>query len=322
MQSDIVALKRQLEGHKSQCRCTQLDVPVPPKVTLEDTGESSSVVANAPPQEKKKKKKKKNSSEKKVQEEISKQNNKEKKVAKELKATSKRNNKKNEREKRGPRKPEDPKKPEDTRPVIHIVGDSQARGTQAMIGLRLHEKTRVRSLPGKGNGCIRQQVEKLEVSNTSVVATLVSGNDLYLRSGRVGATERILEDVMGAVDDCGLKTHRRVVVGMLPRRGPKWPALSRNISINERLRDLCTAEGVFFVDPYERFYGKDDLYQRDGTHLSLKGRAVLCNLIADAVKRCIRYVRPISRSSKVEEGKSYAAALTPKLPTTSGNGGK
>ena len=76
------------------------------------------------------------------------------------------------------------------------------------------------------------------------------------------------------------------------------------------------------MDPYERFYGQDELYRRDGIHLSLQGKSVLCDLIADTVKRCIRHVRPISRSSKVEEGKSYAAALTPNLPTTSGNGGK
>ena len=64
MQSDFVALKKQLEGHKSQCRCTQLDVPVPPKVTPEDTGDTASAVVRAPLEEKKKnkKKKKKNSS--------------------------------------------------------------------------------------------------------------------------------------------------------------------------------------------------------------------------------------------------------------------
>ena len=208
------------------------------------------------------------------------------------------------------------------KPEIFIFGDSLARDLEGMMIPRLdNSKTRVKCLPGKGVKKIREQVERVKTDHSSVIVTMVSGNDLYLRKGQVGGTEKIVKEVMGTVDDAGLKTRRRVVVGMIPRRGPSWTALSKNIAINERLADLCTAEGVFFVDPYTRFYKRNDLYQRDGVHLTLKGQAVLCNLITEAVKKSIRCVRPIMVSSKVEKGKTFAEAVSPK-PSTSGNGGK
>ena len=148
---------------------------------------------------------------------------------------------------------------------------------------------------------------------------MVSGNDLYLRSGKVGSTEKVVADVMRAVDDCSLKTRRRVVVGMLPRRGPSGQFLSRNIAINRRLADLCVAEGTFFVDPYLHFYGRNDLYQRDGVHLSLKGRAVLSNLLTDTIKRTVASVKPIVISRKVSPERSFARVVVGDKKET-GNG--
>ena len=159
---------------------------------------------------------------------------------------------------------------------------------------------------------------------------MVSGNDLYLRGGRTGSTDGILRTVMGAVDDCGLKTRRRVVVGVLPRRGPFATARSRNIDINRRLGEMCTAEGVFFVDPFHVFCGRNDLYQRDGVHLSRKGQAVLCNLMRDAVQRTFRSVRPgalvdLRQYARVAPERSFSEVVrkgsSPSPPGT-GNSGR
>ena len=182
---------------------------------------------------------------------------------------------------------------------VSIIGDSQARGLQPLMGARLPTGVTVRSLPGKGNVAIRREAEKSSISDSNVVALMVSGNDLYRRYGRVGSTEEIISDVMGAVDDCGLKTRRRVVVGMLPRRGASCITLSKNISINRRLGDLCTAEGVFFVDPYKVFFGQDRLYSRDGVHLSLRGKAVLSNMLADVIRRTRSSVKPEAPKPRV-----------------------
>ena len=90
---------------------------------------------------------------------------------------------------------------------------------------------------------------------------------------------------MSALYDCGGKTRRRVVDRMLPRRGPSKVAPPINIPINQTLADLCTAEGEFFVYPYATFFSKD------GIHLTLKSKAMLCNLVGDAIHRSRRSAR-------------------------------
>ncbi|KAK3884191.1 hypothetical protein Pcinc_011536 [Petrolisthes cinctipes] len=108
---------------------------------------------------------------------------------------------------------------------------------------------------------------------------------------------------------------------MLPRRGPLGTALSKNIAVNQRLADLCTVEGVFFVDPYTSLFGRDDLYQRDGTHLSPKGKEVLSKLMEDAVRRCLRSTRPSMEESprryaRVTPEKTFAEILKKDIPCT------
>ena len=175
---------------------------------------------------------------------------------------------------------------------VTIIGDSQTRDMKLLMSARLCTSVDVKCLPGRGNRSVRLEAERSQMSETSVVALMVSGNDLYLKSGRVGSTDEIIRQVMGAVDDCGLKTSRRVVIGMLPRINSRRLLLERNRMVNERLQDMCTAEGVFFVDPYKHFLGRRDLYRWDGVHLSLKGKAELCNMVAETVRRTRQSVQP------------------------------
>ena len=100
----------------------------------------------------------------------------------------------------------------------------------------------------------------------------VSGNDLYKRDKRIGQTQKVISDVMGAVDDAKLKSKRVVVVGMLPRRWTTGAreAYSKNIGINNCIRDLCIQAEVNFTDPFSEFFGREDLYSQDGVHLTEK----------------------------------------------------
>ena len=193
-------------------------------------------------------------------------------------------------------------------PRVTVIGDSQAGGLQPLLSCRLRTKVGVICLPGRGNRDVRIAAERARATESSVVALMVSGNDLYLRSGRLGSTDAITRQVMSAVDDCGLKTRRRVVVGMIPRLNSTRIFLEKNEMVNKRLRDLCTAEGVFFVDPFRHFSGRRDLYRRDGVHLSLKGMATLCNLLEDVVRRTRRSVPP---------GKLVPRTYQPVTPETS-----
>ena len=198
--------------------------------------------------------------------------------------------------------------------VVKVFGDSLVRGLAGpLTGPK--RSASVACLPGKGNLHIRKEVEKSLLKKEEVAVIAVSGNDLYKRDRSVGSTEKIISDVMGAVDDAKLKTKRVVVVGMLPRRGYSDAAYSKNVGINNRIRDLCIPEGVLFTDPYSAFYGMGDLFARDGVHQNVKGRDKLVDVIRDACDRMVRL------TTIVDPNRSFASvARTVEEKPRSGNG--
>ncbi|KAK3855143.1 hypothetical protein Pcinc_038433 [Petrolisthes cinctipes] len=106
----------------------------------------------------------------------------------------------------------------------------------------------------------------------------VSGNDLFLRNGETGNTEEIILDAMYMVDELK-RFNRAAIIGILPRLGASPHALSKAIGVNERLEDMCTPLGVRFVDPYNVFYGRADLYLPDGVHLNKRGKEVFGDMV-------------------------------------------
>ena len=60
--------------------------------------------------------------------------------------------------------------------------------------------------------------------------------------------------------------------------------LSRAIGVNERVRVLCREVGVSFVDEWDRFFGRGELYVRDGVYLSRKGVDVFRECLERAVR--------------------------------------
>ena len=48
----------------------------------------------------------------------------------------------------------------------------------------------------------------------------------------------------------------------------------KRMAINGLLEQMCEEEGVGFVDLWGYFVGKEDMFMRDGLHLSGKGAAV------------------------------------------------
>ena len=48
----------------------------------------------------------------------------------------------------------------------------------------------------------------------------------------------------------------------------------KRMAINALVQQMCEEEGVGFVDLWGYIVGKEDMYMRDGLHLSGKGAAV------------------------------------------------
>ena len=67
-----------------------------------------------------------------------------------------------------------------------------------------------------------------------------------------------------------------ILLGILPLMRGRG-ATYRNckmMAINALVEQICEEEGVGFVDLWGYFVGKEDMYKRDGLHLSGKGAAV------------------------------------------------
>ena len=165
-----------------------------------------------------------------------------------------------------------------------LIGDSQVRGQEEYFAAVSQTKRTVRCMPGKGVREIRKELEKVRLATRdSALVAQVSGNDLFLRKGRVGYTEPIIGETLSLVDDMKLKSDRALILGLLPRKFASSLATSKCIGINNRLEKLCALRGVQFLDPFPWFYGMDDLYLQDGVHLSQKGKATLGRLLNKSV---------------------------------------
>ena len=67
-----------------------------------------------------------------------------------------------------------------------------------------------------------------------------------------------------------------ILSGILPVMGGRGTTFRncKRMAINGLLEQMCEDEGVGFVDFWGYFVGKEDMFMRDGLHLSGKGAAV------------------------------------------------
>ena len=66
---------------------------------------------------------------------------------------------------------------------------------------------------------------------------------------------------------------------------------SKRMAINGMVKRLCKEEDVGYVDLWDRFVGKEEIYLRDGLHLSGKGAAVFAEGLSGAVASGLGKVR-------------------------------
>ena len=69
------------------------------------------------------------------------------------------------------------------------------------------------------------------------------------------------------------------------------PWNSKRMAVNGMVERLCKEEDVGYVDMWDSFVGNEELYFRDGLHLSGKGAAVLAEGLSGAVASGLGKVR-------------------------------
>ena len=66
---------------------------------------------------------------------------------------------------------------------------------------------------------------------------------------------------------------------------------SKPMAVNGMVRRLCKEEKVGYVDLWDRFVGKEEMYARDGLHLSGRGASVFAEGLSGAVASGLGKVR-------------------------------
>ena len=70
-----------------------------------------------------------------------------------------------------------------------------------------------------------------------------------------------------------------VILSVMGGRGQEYRNY-RRMAINTQIQKVCMEDGVSFVDMWLNFVGRDDVFMRDGLHLTGKGATVLgCEFI-------------------------------------------
>ena len=124
---------------------------------------------------------------------------------------------------------------------------------------------------------VADRIESL-AEKDSITCLVVGGNDVHRRRN-----EEMLTRYKEALQKVRNKGGRAIACGILPRMGHRREWMSRAIGFNCRLEAYCRENSIVFVDVWDHFYGRSQLYARDGVHLSRKGTSVMAGLIDKSV---------------------------------------
>ena len=113
---------------------------------------------------------------------------------------------------------------------------------------------------------------------------MVTGQGLEEKRGETGDQEASLEEA---------RVGQIILSGILPVFGNRIDGYrnSKRMAINGMVKRLCKEEDVGYVDLWDSFVGKEEMYLRDGLHLSGKGAAVFAEGLSGAVASGLGKIR-------------------------------
>ena len=163
--------------------------------------------------------------------------------------------------------------------IVRKTDRSLSKGKDVVVclpGARIeHVTERVKKIMGRGNGgSIVVHVGTNNADKEGTTAILEKYRDLLKKTkqARVGQI---------------------IISGILPVFGNKIQGYSnsKRMAVNGMVERLCKEEDVGYMDLWDSFVGNEDMYVRDGLHLSGKGAAVFAEGLSGAVASGLGKVR-------------------------------
>ena len=147
------------------------------------------------------------------------------------------------------------------------VGDSIVRKTDTRLS---KGKDVVVCLPGARIEHVTERVEKIMGRGKGRTIMVHVGTNNADKEAIVDKYRNLLKKTKEA------RVGQIIQSGILPVFGNRIDGYrnSKRMAINGMMKRLCKEEDVGYMDLWDSFVGKEDMYVRDGLHLSGKGAAV------------------------------------------------
>ena len=157
-----------------------------------------------------------------------------------------------------------------------IISDSQTRGLQDGSGITIHTHS------GATIGQARKKTEKREVDGYKNIAIWVGGNNAYPKEGQFNSAT-MTDDLTGLIDDLKKRTTAQIILVTATRR---WKDPAQNIpKVNEVIAKVARDRQVLMANAYRKLERMHfDYLDRDGTHLTDKGKEVVVDHIRATLK--------------------------------------
>ena len=159
------------------------------------------------------------------------------------------------------------------------VGDSIVRKTDRRLG---KGKDVVVCLPGARIEHVTERVEKIVGRGKGGTILVHVGTNNADKEGTTAIVKKY-RDLLKRTKQA--RIGQIILSGILPVIGSRNQGYrnSRRMSINSLVQQLCKEEDVGFVDLWSSFVEKEEMYMRDGLHLSGKGAGVFADGLKQAV---------------------------------------
>ena len=167
------------------------------------------------------------------------------------------------------------------------VGDSIVRKTDTRLS---KEEDVVVCLPGARIEHVTERVEKIMgrgKGGTILVHIGTNNADKEGTTAIVDKYRKLLKKTKEA------RVEQIILSGILPVFGNRLDGYrnAKRMAINGMVKRLCKEEDVGYVDLWDSLVGKEEIYARDGLHLSGKGAAVFAEGLSGAVASGLGKVR-------------------------------
>ena len=167
------------------------------------------------------------------------------------------------------------------------VGDSIMRKTDSRLS---KGEDVVVCLPGARIEHVTERVEKIMGRGNGGTILVHVGTNNADKEGTTAIVEKY-RDLLKKTKQA--RVGQIIISGILPVFGNRIQGYrnSKRMAVNGMVERLCKEEDVGYVDLWDSFVGREDMYGRDGLHLSGKGAAVFADGLSGAVASGLGKVR-------------------------------